>query len=117
MIPEWITVAKQYEDFASSYVDRWSSCEMCVLHHKTRTRPMLRGFIPADVLFVGEAPGESEDALGEPFIGPARKLLDFIILKSLTDNGFRYLIANCVVCTPPRVRGKIRQPLREEKDA
>ena len=30
----------------------------------------------ADILFVGEGPGEQEDLLGEPFVGPAGKLLD-----------------------------------------
>lgn len=44
-----------------------------------------RGDIPCDLLFIGEAPGVSEDALGQPFIGPAGKLLDQLIKSSVGD--------------------------------
>lgn len=43
----------------------------------------VRGQLPCDVLFVGEAPGDSENALGVPFIGPAGKLLDRIVEDAL----------------------------------
>ena len=49
----------------------------------------MRGSIPFNVLFVGEAPGESEDVLGFPFVGPAGKLLDHII-KEIRDAGKRW---------------------------
>jgi DNA polymerase len=39
--------------------------------------------VPCDVLFIGEAPGESEDAIGIPFIGPAGHLLGRIIDEAL----------------------------------
>lgn len=41
-----------------------------------------RGDLPADVVFVGEAPGESEDCIGRPFVGPAGHLLDQIVARS-----------------------------------
>jgi len=46
---------------------------------------LLRGAIPCDVLFLGEAPGTSEDVLGKPFVGPAGKLLDRIIDDAKAD--------------------------------
>ena len=68
---------------------------------------MARGDIPCDVLFVGEAPGVSEDALGQPFVGPAGKLLDRVVSASIpTDNGdcsihpLRTAFTNLVACFP-----------------
>lgn len=63
----------------SSHVERWKDCGGCSLCDR-RTRVVLyRGKVPCDVLFVGEAPGESEDVVGVPFVGPAGKLLDSMI--------------------------------------
>jgi uracil-DNA glycosylase family 4 len=67
-----------------------------------------RGALPCDVLFVGEAPGESEDALGQPFIGPAGKLLDRILVVVgkylwMSHPGVpwpRLAFANLVGCVP-----------------
>ena len=44
---------------------------------------LLRGQVPCDVLFVGEAPGKSENVLGRPFVGPAGQLLDRIVRDSI----------------------------------
>lgn len=49
---------------------------------------LLRGSIPCDILFIGEAPGESENAMGYPFVGPAGKLLDRIVGEALSDMRF-----------------------------
>ena len=48
---------------------------------------LCRGKLPCDVLFIGEAPGESEDVLGKPFVGPAGKLLDEIIDRASFESG------------------------------
>ncbi|MGD2173799.1 MAG: uracil-DNA glycosylase [Candidatus Brocadiaceae bacterium] len=54
-------------------------CTRCPLH-KTRTQGVFaRGDPNADLVFVGEAPGAEEDRQGEPFVGPAGKLLDRMI--------------------------------------
>ncbi len=66
----------------------------------------------ADVMFIGEGPGEQEDYKGEPFVGPAGKLLDDMI--SIIDlNRKNVYIANIVKCRPPRNR----DPLETEQDA
>ena len=66
-----------------------------------------------NILFIGEGPGEQEDLKGEPFVGPAGKLLDdmlSIIDLSRHENCY---IANIVKCRPPGNR----DPLETEQDA
>lgn len=70
------------------------------------------GLREADVMFIGEGPGEQEDLKGEPFVGPAGKLLDDMM--SIIDlNRKNSYIANIVKCRPPRNR----DPLETEQDA
>ncbi|MDD5953999.1 MAG: uracil-DNA glycosylase [Firmicutes bacterium] len=66
----------------------------------------------ADVMFIGEGPGEQEDLRGEPFVGPAGKLLDdmMCIIDLNRENTY---IANIVKCRPPRNR----DPQETEQDA
>lgn len=66
----------------------------------------------ADVMFIGEGPGEQEDLQGEPFVGPAGKLLDDMlsIIDLSRENCY---IANIVKCRPP----KNRDPLETEQEA
>lgn len=86
---------------------RWLKCTRCPLH-ETRSRVVLvRGKLPCDVLLVGEAPGQSEDALGKPFVGPAGKLLD----RMIEDAGgnvqrIRLAFTNVVACIPYDEEGK-----------
>ncbi|MBQ8834906.1 MAG: uracil-DNA glycosylase [Oscillospiraceae bacterium] len=67
----------------------------------------------ADVMFVGEGPGEQEDLKGEPFVGPAGKLLDDMLSIIDLDRKENCYIANIVKCRPPRNR----DPLETEQDA
>ena len=70
------------------------------------------GLREADVMFIGVGPGEQEDLKGEPFVGPAGKLLDDMM--SIIDlNRKNSYIANIVKCRPPRNR----DPLETEQDA
>lgn len=87
------------------HVARWRNCRQCELCNQRRLIVFARGKVPCDVLFVGEAPGASEnctmqaDGTGKPFVGPAGKLLDYIISQSLPD-GTRYALTNLVACFP-----------------
>ena len=67
----------------------------------------------ADILFVGEGPGEQEDLKGEPFVGPAGKLLDDMLAIIDLDRHKNCYIANIVKCRPPHNR----DPLEMEQDA
>lgn len=79
---------------------------------RTRERVVFpRGSVPADVVFVGEAPGESENILGQPFVGPAGQLLDGIAEEAL-GGLVRVAFTNLVLCIPysPDGVGKIDEP-------
>lgn len=88
------------------------TCQKCSLC-ETRTNVVFgRGSRNAEVLFIGEGPGEQEDLSGEPFVGRAGKLLDDML--SIIDlNRSNIFIANIVKCRPP----KNRDPLNAEQDA
>ena len=89
-----------------------TSCTACELH-KTRTNCVFGiGDQNADVLFVGEAPGENEDKTGTPFVGRAGKLLDQY-LYAVDIPREKVYIANILKCRPP----KNRDPLPAEEDA
>ena len=90
-----------------------ASCTRCGLC-QTRNHVVFGvGNENADVLFVGEGPGEQEDLRGEPFVGPAGMLLDDMLSIIDLDRGSNCYIANIVKCRPPRNR----DPLETEQDA
>ncbi len=92
-------------------VAEWKDCTRCPLH-LTRCQVVHgRGSMPCDVLFVGEAPGDSEDATGVAFDGPAGALLDQIIRDSTAAyqvpgtegsgyNSVQVAIVNVIGCIP-----------------
>ena len=86
------------------------NCTRCGLC-ETRTNVVFGvGCRSAEVMFIGEGPGEQEDLQGEPFVGPAGKLLDDMM--SIIDlNRQNSYIANIVKCRPPRNR----DPQEEEQ--
>ena len=88
------------------------ACTACPLA-KTRTNVVFGvGPCPSPIVFVGEGPGQQEDLQGEPFVGPAGKLLDDM-LEMIDLDRSRVYIANIVKCRPPHNR----DPLPEERDA
>ena len=87
-------------------------CQNCPLG-ETRTKLVFGvGNRQADVMLIGEGPGEQEDLQGEPFVGPAGKLLD-LMLSVVDLSRERVYIANIVKCRPPRNR----DPLNIEQEA
>ena len=91
---------------------RCADCRKCRLG-ATRTNPVFGvGPVPAQVVFVGEGPGQQEDLKGEPFVGPAGKLLDDMlsIIDLSRENSY---ICNIVKCRPPQNR----DPMEDEQDA
>jgi DNA polymerase len=92
---------------------RWKNCRKCSLCERRSKVVIARGRVPAEILFVGEAPGQSEDVIGLPFVGPAGKLLDEIIDQGL-DGQYDYAITNLVCCIPLDENGsKVTEPPRE----
>lgn len=66
---------------------KWIKCTRCPLHQGRDRVVLCRGKLPCDVLFVGEAPGQSENVLGQPFVGPAGKMLGQMIGEALRNCG------------------------------
>ena len=88
------------------------ACQSCALA-QTRTNCVFGVGNPnADLMFVGEAPGEQEDLSGIPFVGRAGQLLDKFLYAVDIDRKDVY-IANILKCRPP----KNRDPLPEEEEA
>jgi len=97
---------------------KWIDCKKCVLCEKRNRVVLARGCLPCDILFVGEAPGVSEDVLGRPFIGPAGKLLDSIIDSVVEIRGARTAFTNLVCCIPKNDGGnKVGEPAKESIDS
>ncbi len=89
------------------------TCKRCKLC-ETRTNVVFGVGNPnADILFIGEGPGENEDLQGEPFVGRAGKLLDKMLAAVDLDRNKDIYIANIVKCRPP----KNRDPEKDEQEA
>lgn len=89
------------------------ACEKCDLC-KTRHNVVFGvGNKKAEVLFIGEGPGENEDLQGEPFVGRGGQLLDKMLSAIDLNRNKNIYIANIVKCRPPQNR----DPLQEEQEA
>lgn len=89
-----------------------TDCRKCQLCNRRNNMVFGVGRKNADIMFIGEGPGEQEDLQGIPFVGPAGKLLDDMM--SIIDlDRTKVYIANIVKCRPPGNR----DPLDQEQDA
>lgn len=88
------------------------NCQACSLCQTKTNTVFGKGNKNADILFVGEAPGEKEDLQGLPFVGASGKLLDkyFESVDLTLDDIY---VANILKCRPPQNR----DPKPEEEDA
>lgn len=86
-----------------------NKCELCA----TRTNLVFGvGNPDAEVMFIGEGPGEQEDLKGEPFVGRGGQLLDKMLAVIDLDRKKNIYIGNMVKCRPP----KNRDPKPEEQE-
>ena len=79
------------------------SCERCELHRTRKQTVFGSGSTSAKLLFIGEAPGQREDATGEPFVGAAGQLFS-AMLEAIGMRREDAYIANILKCRPPRNR-------------
>lgn len=114
------------------HVERWHNCVKCPIGRDASTHVLMRGQFPCHVLFVGEAPGPSEDVIGVPFVGPAGNYLNTMLEEASEwwvrqkivrpkkrgqisyRHPFTYGITNIIACYPSDPHGSFRQPTREE---
>lgn len=79
-------------------------CIDCELHKSCRTICLMgEGNPSAEIMLIGEAPGENEDRINRPFVGEAGQLLNNI-LKEFGINRSEVYITNVVKCRPPNNR-------------
>lgn len=105
----------------SDHVNEWKNCKGCRLHTCRKKIVLGKGKLPCEVLFIGEAPGISEDVLGLPFVGPAGKLLDQQIglASNLAEYLPRMFWTNLVGCIPKEEDSnrKAGEPTKDEMEA
>ena len=89
-----------------------AACRSCSLCETRRNLVFGVGNEQAQIMLIGEGPGEQEDKQGIPFVGPAGHLLDDMLQMIDLDRSKVY-IANIVKCRPPGNR----DPLGIEQDA
>ncbi len=89
------------------------SCTKCGLCEERTNVVVGVGNPKAEVMLIGEGPGEQEDLQGEPFVGRGGKLLDKMLMAVDLSREKNIYIGNMVKCRPPGNR----DPLPEEQEA
>ena len=110
--------APQTTDLAA-LAEQAKACRNCPLWAEATQTVFGEGPASADMLFVGEAPGDQEDRKGRPFVGPAGQLFDRALAEAGIDRGTIYL-TNAVKHFKFIMRGKRRlhqKPDRGEIEA
>jgi uracil-DNA glycosylase len=100
--PETTPVASEQEQWQGlrAEVRACTRCGLC----KTRTQTVFGvGEQRAELMIIGEAPGQDEDAQGEPFVGRAGQLLNSM-LRAMGNPRETVYIANMLKCRPPNNR-------------
>lgn len=106
-----LTIARSKSKKWEAHKKDWIGCTACPLHKHVKHYVLLRGTLPCQVLFIGEAPGEQEDALARPFVGPAGRILQALIAQSEGMTGdYAYAITNVVACKPFQTGNEIAKP-------
>ena len=101
--------------FVKSWDELYEACMACQKCPLAKTRHNVvfgEGARDAEVMFIGEGPGEQEDLTGRPFVGRAGKLLDDM-LEMIDLKREKVFIGNMVKCRPP----ENRDPLPAEQEA
>lgn len=100
--PVYLSIQKHIENPLRLLRESWYNCTRCDLSEIRRRVVHVRGKLPCQVLFVGEAPGESENIIGYPFVGDSGHLLNELIDESVNrlDHIYTYAVTNIVGCYP-----------------
>lgn len=88
------------------------NCTKCGLCEGRTNLVFGMGKKDADIMLIGEGPGENEDLQGKPFVGRSGQLLDKFLNSVDLDRNKNVYIANMVKCRPP----KNRDPKPEEQE-
>ena len=89
-----------------------ASCQRCSLCQTRKNTVFGVGNRQAELMLIGEAPGATEDARGEPFVGEAGQLLDKM-LAAIGLSRDQVFIANILKCRPPQNRDPLASEVAE----
>jgi uracil-DNA glycosylase len=78
-------------------------CPLCKLSRTRKNAVPGEGQLSAKLMFIGEAPGNTEDLKGKPFVGAAGRILDRAMHKAGIERS-KVFITNVVKCRPPNNR-------------
>lgn len=92
--------ATERRELLKAVYDEAKGCVRCPLHQTRTTVVFGAGNADADLMFIGEAPGASEDRMGLPFVGQAGKLLDRLLGEIGFERGDVFIL-NVLKCRPP----------------
>jgi len=87
--------------------DAVQGCRGCPLYANATQAVFGEGTLKAEVMLVGEQPGDQEDLAGAPFVGPAGKVLDRALEEAGIDRGTTY-VTNAVKHFKWKARGTRR---------
>ena len=96
-----------------SFKSSIENCKKCNLGSTRNKFVFGSGDLCADLLLVGEAPGQEEDLQGEPFVGRAGKLLDKILKAIGYTRDTNIFITNIVKCRPPDNRDPLPSEIED----
>ena len=95
--------AQENDDSLEKIAAEVRSCPLCKLARSRKNAVPGEGQLAARIMFVGEAPGRSEDEKGRPFVGAAGRILDDLLEKVGIERS-QVFITNVVKCRPPNNR-------------
>lgn len=95
-------VAQKY-DSLEKIAAEVRGCPLCKLARTRKNAVPGDGQLAAKIMFIGEAPGRSEDEKGRPFVGAAGRILDDLLQKAGIERS-QVFITNVVKCRPPNNR-------------
>lgn len=106
---------KKIKKVPINMLERIKHCRACGLHRYRRNVVIGEGDLPADVLFIGEAPGKSEDLTGDAFVGNSGALLRSLIQDAANIISLpavpRSYFVNTILCRPTNEKhGDNREP-------
>ena len=99
---------KLYRTAWKHHEQKWNKCTDCHLHSGATKKVLLKGSIPCDILFIGEAPDTLESVIGLPFSNPAGKLMSQLVDD--TEMKFSHAFTNVIACPSTGSEGETRPP-------
>ena len=95
-----VMTTKPADDSLEKIAAEVRGCPLCKLARTRKNAVPGEGQLAAKIMFIGEAPGRSEDEKGRPFVGAAGRILDDMLKKAGIERS-QVFITNVVKCRPP----------------